>query len=143
MAEDAAPDASAEEPWLVPGVREIGAASLLSDLGHEVPTSLLPSFLTATLGAPAAALGLIEGIADGAAGVARFAGGPLADDPHRRRATAVGGYTTTAVASSLIAAATAAWQVGVLRTVAWTARGLRPGAERAARRPRPGLGVRA
>jgi hypothetical protein len=88
--------------WLVPGVRAIGVASLLSDLGHEVPTALLPSFLTATLGAPAAALGLIEGIADGAAGVARFAGGPLADDPGRRRTTAVGGYVTTAVFSSAI-----------------------------------------
>jgi MFS family permease len=86
---------------------------------------LLPSFLTSTLGAPAAALGLIEGIADGAAGVARFAGGPLADDPERRRTTAVGGYVTTAVASSAIAVATAAWQVGLLRAVAWAARGLR------------------
>src|SRR5262245_19548778 len=61
MAEDAARDAPAEEPWLVPGVREIGLASLLSALGHEVPTSLLPSFLSSTLGAPAAALGLIDG----------------------------------------------------------------------------------
>src|SRR4051812_21582154 len=103
MADAAAPDAPPDEPWLVPGVRAIGVASLLSDLGHEVPTSLLPSFLTSTLGAPAAALGLIEGIADGAAGVARFAGGPLADDPERRRATAVGGYVTTAVVSSAIA----------------------------------------
>src|SRR5262249_43231088 len=105
MSDGARSDRIVEEPWLVPGVREIGAASLLSDLGHEVPTSLLPSFLTSTLGAPAAALGLIEGIADGAAGVARFAGGPLADDPERRRTTAVGGYVTTAVASSAIAAA--------------------------------------
>src|SRR3954470_19365042 len=119
MADDAAPEAPAEEPWVVPGVSAIGAASLLSDLGHEVPTSLLPSFLTSTLGAPAAALGLIEGIADGAAGVARFAGGPLADDPGRRRTTAVGGYVTTAVASSAIAVATAAWQVGLFRAVAW------------------------
>jgi hypothetical protein len=53
---------------LTPGVRGIGAASLLSDLGHEIPTSLLPSLLTSTLGAPASALGLIEGISDGAAG---------------------------------------------------------------------------
>ena len=36
--------------WLTPGVAGIGIASLLSDLGHEVPTSLLPSFLTSTLG---------------------------------------------------------------------------------------------
>ena len=43
------------------GVAGIGTASFLSDLGHEVPTALLPSFLTSTLGAPASALGLIEG----------------------------------------------------------------------------------
>jgi hypothetical protein len=31
-------------PWPTPGVRGNGIASLLADLGHEVPTSLLPSF---------------------------------------------------------------------------------------------------
>ena len=113
------------EPWLTPGVRAIGTASLLADLGHEVPTALLPSLLTSTLGAPAAALGLIEGVADGLAGAAKLGGGALADDPERRRVTAVGGYTATAVLSSLIGVATSAWQVGVLRAGAWTARGLR------------------
>jgi MFS family permease len=72
-----------------------------------VPTALLPSFLADTLGLGAAraagALGAIEGVADGAAGVARFAGG----------------------LSSLIGAATAAWQVGILRSLAWAARGVR------------------
>lgn len=116
---------TADERWFLPGVRAIGAASLLSDLGHEVPTALLPSFLSSTLGAPASALGLIEGIADLSAGVARFAGGPLADDPARRRRTAVGGYLTTAVFSSAIGLAGAVWQVGVLRSVAWAARGVR------------------
>ena len=111
--------------WLTPAVRGIGAASLFSDLGHEVPTALLPSFLTSTLGAPAAALGLIEGVADGLAGAAKLAGGALADDPAKRRTTAVGGYTATAVLSSLIGVASAAWQVGMLRTGAWVARGLR------------------
>lgn len=114
-----------DERWLTPGVRAIGTASLLADMGHEVPTSLLPSLLTSTLGAPAAALGLIEGVADGLAGAAKLGGGALADDPERRRATAVGGYTATAVLSSLIGVATSAWQVGVLRAGAWTARGLR------------------
>ena len=118
-----APDRSRR--WLTPGVRGIGAASLLSDAGHEIPTSLLPSFLTATLGAPAAALGLIEGLSDGAAGVARLLGGALADDTRRRRATAVGGYTTTAMLSALIGVATAVWQVALLRLGAWVARGLR------------------
>jgi MFS family permease len=114
-----------EQGWLNPGVRGIGAASLLSDAGHEVPTSLLPAFLTSTVGAPASALGLIEGISDGLAGAARLGGGALADDPHRRRATAVGGYTSTAVLSGLIGVASSAWQVGVLRAGAWFSRGLR------------------
>jgi MFS family permease len=114
-----------DERWLTPGVRGIGAASLFSDLGHEVPTALLPGFLTSTLGAPAAALGLIEGVADGIAGAAKLAGGALADDPRRRGAVAVGGYTATAILSSLDGVATSAWQVGVLRGGAWAARGLR------------------
>lgn len=113
------------EPWLTRGVLGIGTASFLADVGHEVPTALLPSLLASTLGAPAAALGVIEGIADGAAGCARLFGGALADDPERRRTTAVGGYTSTAIFSSLIGVASAAWQVGVLRVAAWTARGMR------------------
>ena len=101
--------------WLNRGVAGIGVASFLSDVSHEVPTALRPSLLTTTLGAPAAALGTIEGIADGVAGAAKLAGGALADDPGRRRVTAMGGYTATAVLSALIGAATAVWQVGVLR----------------------------
>jgi MFS family permease len=111
--------------WLSRGVGGIGLASFLSDVGHEVPTALLPSFLTSTLKAPASALGLIEGIADALAGIARFGGGALADDPSRRRRVAVGGYTTTAVLSSAIGTAVAPWQAGAFRAAAWTARGVR------------------
>ncbi|WP_254897379.1 MFS transporter [Amycolatopsis sp. Hca4] len=120
------PDATTDEKrWLTRGVAGIGTASLLADVGHEVPTALLPSLLTSTLGAPAAALGLIEGISDGLAGAARLAGGALADDPARRRNVAVGGYTSTAALASLTGAATTVWQVGILRAGAWAARGLR------------------
>jgi MFS family permease len=111
--------------WLTPGVRGIGTASLLADLGHEIPTALLPSLLTTTLGAPAAALGVIEGVSDGLAGAARFGGGALADDPQRRRATAVGGYASTALLGGLIGVASSPLQAGALRAASWTARGLR------------------
>lgn len=114
-----------EDRWFGPGVAGIGSASLLADIGHEIPTALLPSLLTSTLGAPASALGLIEGVADGLAGVARLGGGALADDPRRRRAIAVGGYTSTAVLAAGTGVAGSAVQVGVLRAAAWTARGLR------------------
>ncbi len=120
-------DTQAEVPeaWMGPGVAGIGLASFFSDAGHEISTALLPDLLTATLGAPASVLGLIEGISDGAAGAAKLAGGALADDPSRRRSIAIGGYTTTAVLVSITSAATAAWQVGVLRAGAWAARGAR------------------
>lgn len=114
-----------KRPWLTPGVGGIGTASFLADVGHEIPTSLMASFVTATLGAPAAALGLIEGISEGLAGAGRFVGGALADDPKRRRAVAVGGYSATAVLSALIGTTTSVVQAGVLRGAAWAARGLR------------------
>lgn len=111
--------------WLTKGVWGIGLTSFLADVGHEVPTALFASLVTITLGAPAAALGLIEGVADGLAGLARFAGGTLSDDPERRRSVALGGYLSTAVLSSLIGVAFAVWQVALLRMAAWTSRGLR------------------
>lgn len=110
--------------WLTPGVRGIGAASLLSDLGHEVPTALLPRLIT-SLGGSAATLGLIEGISDGLSGLMRLLGGAIADHPERRRTAAVGGYTTTALLSSLLGVAASVWQVGFLRAGSWAARGLR------------------
>jgi MFS family permease len=116
---------SGTQAWFSPGVAGIGGASFFADVGHEVPTSLLPSLLTSTIGAPASALGLIEGVSDALSGVARLGGGALADDPHRRRSVAVGGYATTAVLSAGIGACTSAAQVAVLRAGAWTARGLR------------------
>jgi MFS family permease len=122
---DTSAETTGQDTWMTPGVAGIGTASLLADVGHEIPTALLPSLLTSTLGAPASALGAIEGVSDALAGAARFGGGALADEPDRRRSIAVGGYTTTAVLSAGIGAATATWQVGLLRAGAWTARGLR------------------
>jgi hypothetical protein len=104
---------------------ESESPGLLSDLGHEVPTALLPSLLTITLGAPAGALGIIEGVADAVAGAARFGGGALADDSERRRTIAVGGYVSMAILSGFVGAATAVWQVGILRAGAWASRRLR------------------
>ncbi|MEJ7562501.1 MAG: hypothetical protein WKF45_08255, partial [Ilumatobacteraceae bacterium] len=68
-------DEAGTTEWLTPGVKGIGGASSLADVGHEIPTSLLPSLLTSTLGAPASALCLIEGVSDALAGAARFGGG--------------------------------------------------------------------
>ena len=94
-------------------------------------TSVLPSFITHTLGGSAGALGLIEGVSDGLAGIAKLAGGSAANDETRRRNLAAGGYVVTGIATAAIGAATAVWQAGVLRALAWVARGARGPAKNA------------
>jgi MFS family permease len=113
------------DTWLTPGVGSIGAASLFSDLGHEMTTSVLPTFVTATLHSGPGALGVIEGVSDALVGVAKLAGGPLAVDPDRRRTLVRGGYVGTALATGAIGLTVAIWQVAVLRALAWTSRGIR------------------
>jgi MFS family permease len=111
--------------WLTPGVASVGAASFFSDAGHEIATSLLPSFLTSTLHAGPGALGVIEGASDALTGMSKLAGGPLSNDPQRRARLASGGYLGTALATAAIGLAGSVWQVGVLRALAWVSRGLR------------------
>jgi MFS family permease len=114
-----------QERWLSSGVAGVGAASLFSDAGHEMATSVLPTFLTSTLHAGPAALGAIEGFSDALVGLSKLAGGPLANDPRRRGRLASGGYLGTAVATATIGLTTAVWQVAILRALAWASRGIR------------------
>ena len=65
-----------KQRWLSSGVADVAAASLFSDAGHELATSLLPTFLTSTLHSGPAALGAIEGVSDALTGLSKLAGGP-------------------------------------------------------------------
>ncbi|OBA59876.1 MFS transporter [Mycobacterium sp. 1100029.7] len=111
--------------WLTPGVGAVAATSFFSDASHEVTTSVLPTFLTGTLGASAAALGVVDGISDALIGVMKLAGGQLANNPERRGRIASGGYLATAVATGAIGVTTTVWQAGSFRALAWISRGLR------------------
>lgn len=115
--------------WLTGGVLAIGFASFFSDLGHEITTALLPAFLVGTLGAPALALGLIEGIADGASALFKFWGGYASDaavpSTRGRRVLGAGGYLVTAIGTALIGLAQTWPLVLVFRSLAWMGRGFR------------------
>lgn len=116
--------------WLNRTVLGIGLASLFSDLSHETVTVLLPAFL-ASLGAAAAALGTVEGVADGLSSAAKLYGGWLADRLRSRKRIAAGGYGVMALAPLVIAAATV-WPVVLAgRVLAWVSRGLRTPARKA------------
>lgn len=120
------PSTTAEKGrWLNRGILGVGAASFFSDSGHEMVTSVLPSFLSSTLHAGPAALGAIEGVSDAMTGLSKLAGGPLSNEPTRRAKVASGGYLLTALATAAIGLATAVWQVALLRALAWASRGVR------------------
>ena len=111
--------------WFTRGVASVGAASFLSDFGHEIATAILPSFITTVLHSTAAALGVIEGISDALTGIAKLLAGPLANDAQRRGRIATGGYLGTAAATGAIGLAGTVWQAGALRALAWVSRGVR------------------
>jgi MFS family permease len=119
------PAAGQRDKWLNKGIVGVGTASFFSDAGHELVTSVLPSFVTSTLHAGPAALGAIEGVSDALVGLSKLAGGPLSNEPSRRAKVASGGYLITAVATAAIGLTTAIWQVAILRGLAWAARGVR------------------
>ncbi len=101
----------------------IGLGSLLSDTGHEMATAALPGFL-GTIGAQAAALGAIEGIADASLSASKVVGGIIADRPGvERKAVTAGGYAITALGHGLFALAQSWPFVAVTRALSWVARG--------------------
>lgn len=97
--------------WLTRNVRVLSAVSFLQDCASELLYPLLPIYLTAVLGAPAAVVGAVEGIAEGAASVTKLASGPLGDRFARRPLIATG-YGMAALGKVIVAAA-GAWP-GVL-----------------------------
>jgi MFS family permease len=97
--------------WLTRNVRVFSAVSFLQDAASELLYPLLPIYLTAVLGAPAAVVGAVEGVAEGAASLTKLAAGPLGDRFARRPLIATG-YGMAALGKVIVAAA-GAWP-GVL-----------------------------
>jgi MFS family permease len=86
-------------------VRVLSAVSFLQDTASELLYPLLPIYLTSVLGAPAAVVGAVEGIAEGAASLTKLAAGPLGDRYSRRPLIATG-YGMAALGKVIVAAAT-------------------------------------
>lgn len=87
-------------------VRILGRVSFANDLASEFLYPIVPLFLTVTLGAPVAVLGVIEGVAEGIAVGFRGLAGWLSDrfgGGRRRWITA--GYAASALGRPLLAAA--------------------------------------
>lgn len=111
-----------KQHWLTRGVLGIGLSSFFSDVGHEAATSLLPVLL-ASLGAPAYALGVIEGVADGLSSFAKLAGGWIADRVAWRKPAAAGGYLVVALSTFAYGLVQSWPMLLALRALGWMGRG--------------------
>jgi MFS family permease len=110
--------------WLNRNVLAFGLTSMLGDICHEMATAVLPQFMR-TIGAGAAMLGLIEGIADGLSSFAKLGAGFQSDKIGHRKTWTVVGYALTAIAKALFAFALAWPLIIVGRVLGWFGRGIR------------------
>lgn len=86
---------------------------------------LLPLFLTTTLGAGPAFVGLIEGVAETTASLVKLWGGWLSDRLRKRKALAVWGYAVATAGRPLIAIAALPWHVLAVRFADRVGKGVR------------------
>ena len=106
-------------------VKTLGLVSLLTDASSEMIYPLLPAFLTGTLRAGPAFLGVMEGLAEAVAAFLKLAAGRLADRLPRRKPLVVAGYGLSSLVRPLVALATAAGQVLVIRLLDRVGKGVR------------------
>jgi len=110
--------------WLSLSVIALASASLFSDIGHEMATAVLPMFI-GTMGLGAAALGVIEGVADFLNSMAKLGGGYLGQRLSRKKSITACGYLITALSTAALSWGRGFWAFLTLRSAAWIGRGYR------------------
>lgn len=107
------------------GVWVLGGVSMLMDISSEMIHSLLPLFMTTTLGISMVLIGLIEGLAEATALVIRVFSGVLSDYLGRRKGLALLGYGLGALSKPLFAMAPGAGLVFGARMLDRVGKGIR------------------
>jgi MFS family permease len=115
----------AKDRSLPRAVWALGLTSLFMDMSSELIHGLLPLFLVLNLGASAAVLGLVEGIAEATAQITRVFSGWLSDVIQRRKLLAVAGYGLAAATKPLFPLATTVGTVLFARFADRVGKGIR------------------
>lgn len=118
------------DPEKTPGrlpktVVSLGWVSFLTDVSSEMIFSLLPAFLSTLPGAPAVALGWIEGVAEATASAVKVVSGRVTDVLEKKKPLVLSGYGLSAAVRPLIALATAWPAVLALRFLDRIGKGVR------------------
>jgi MFS family permease len=95
------------------------------DASSELVHSLLPLFLTGTLGVSVLALGAIEGVAEATAAAVRVVSGTWSDRLRRRKPLVVAGYALATFAKPLFPLASSAVSVLAARVLDRVGKGIR------------------
>jgi MFS family permease len=115
------PDA---QPSAARNIYAFGITSFLNDTASEMAYWVLPAFLV-SLGAGPAQLGLIEGLAESVASLAKLFSGYLTDRIDRRKPLVVAGYLVANAVKPLLAVVTTWWHILLIRFSDRLAKGVR------------------
>jgi MFS family permease len=114
-----------DRPKMPRTVWALGFVSLFMDLSSETIHALLPLFLTTTLGASVAVVGVIDGIAESTASISKVFSGWLSDRIGRRKPLILLGYGLGALSKPLFPLASSAGVVLGARFADRIGKGLR------------------
>ncbi len=106
----------------------LGVTSFLNDFASEMTLSIFPAFFTSVLKSGAGALGLVEGVADGAANVIKIYAGRYSDKLERRKPFVVLGYVVSTATRPLYLLVSSVGGVLGLRFADRIGKGVRDGA---------------
>jgi MFS family permease len=112
-------------PRLGRNVIALAAVSFLTDVSSEMIYPLLPVFLTTVLGANASFIGAIEGAAETTAALLKLASGWWSDRVRKRKPLVFWGYALASAMRPLVAIATSAAQVLLIRVADRVGKGIR------------------
>ena len=107
------------------GIWALGFVSMFMDISSELVHSLLPVFMASVLGASMVTIGIIEGLAEGAAAITKVFSGAISDYFGKRKLLTVVGYALGAMTKPVFPLATTIGWVFGARFVDRIGKGIR------------------
>jgi len=107
------------------GIWALGFVSMFMDTSSELVHSLLPIFMTTTLGASMVTIGIVEGFAEAAAAITKVFSGVISDYFQKRKILVVIGYGLAAITKPIFPLATSIGWVFGARFVDRIGKGIR------------------
>lgn len=107
------------------GIWALGFVSMFMDISSELIHSLLPVFMATVLGASMTTIGLIEGVAEATAAIAKIFSGTISDYLGKRKLLAVLGYGLAALTKPIFPLATTIGWVFTARFIDRIGKGIR------------------